>query len=150
MQILRAFLSPDEVASLRALADTPTGWVAGRQGTGYDTLPLRDTFAGHPLVERALAQIGTPYEDYWDAYLIRYLDGAHVPDHVDAAQDGKRHRRLNAVLAQPTAGGELRIGGDLVELAVGDAVLFDPDRQVHRVSPVVGMRLVFSVGAWIF
>ena len=151
-EILRAFLAVDEVASLCAIATSPGVWIAGRQGTGYDTLPLRDTFAGHPLppsTQRALAKIGRPYEDYWDAYLIRYLDGAHIPEHVDAAQHGRRHRRINAVLAQPRAGGELRIDGVLVELDVGDAVLFEPDREIHRVSPVVGTRLLFSVGAWI-
>ncbi|MDQ3336964.1 MAG: 2OG-Fe(II) oxygenase [Myxococcota bacterium] len=144
MTIIRAFLAADEVAALIALASQP-GWLAGRQGTGYDKLPLAD----HPLVPRAIAVLGTPYENYWDVYLLRYVDGAHVPDHVDAAQHGRRHRRLNAVLAQPRAGGALFIDDVLVELAVGDAVLFDPDREVHRVSPVEGTRLVFSVGAWI-
>jgi predicted 2-oxoglutarate/Fe(II)-dependent dioxygenase YbiX len=147
-EILRAFLALDEVASLRTLADAP-GWLAGRQGTGYEKLPLRDTHTKHSLVVRALAKLGEPYENYWDAYLIRYLDGAHLPDHVDAAEHGRRHRRINAVLAQPRVGGELWIDNVLVELEVGDAVLFEPDREVHRVSPVVGTRLLFSVGAWI-
>jgi len=146
-EILRAFLSPDDVASLQTLSTNP-GWIAGRQGTGYDKLPL--AFAiGHPLVARAVSRIGAPYENYWDVYLIRYLDGAHIPDHLDPAQHGRRHRRINAVLAQPVSGGELRIDDALVELDVGDAVLFEPDHEVHRVSPVVGTRLIFSVGAWI-
>jgi hypothetical protein len=147
-EILRAFLAVDEVASLCALAETASGWIAGRQGTGYDKLPL-DYTSDHALVARALARIGAPYENYWDVYVIRYLDGAHIPEHTDAAQHGRRHRRVNAVLAQPDAGGELHIDDILVELDVGDAVLFEPDREVHRVSPVVGTRLVFSVGAWI-
>jgi predicted 2-oxoglutarate/Fe(II)-dependent dioxygenase YbiX len=139
--IVRAFLAADEIAALIALA-SQTGWIAGRQGTGYDKLPIE-----HALVARAIALIGTPYENSWDAYLLRYVDGAHVPDHVDAAQHGRRHRWLNAVLTQPRAGGQLFIDDVLVELGVGDAVLFDPDREVHRVSPVEGTRLVFSVGA---
>jgi len=148
--VLRGFLDVDEVASLCALATPKDGWRAGRQGTGYDTLPLRDAMPrDHALVARALAELGTPFEDYWDVYLIRYLDGAHIPEHTDAAQHGKRHRRINAVLAQPTAGGALHIDGTLVELAIGDAVLFEPDREVHHVTPVVGTRLLFSVGAWV-
>ncbi len=145
---LPAFLSAAEIAALRAL-DTGAGWLAGRQGTGYDKLPLRDPLHDHPVVARAIAALGTPFEDYWDVYLLRYPDGAHIPDHVDAAQYGKRHRRLNAMLAEPTAGGELVIDGAHVPLAVGDAVLFEPDREVHHVTRVVGVRLMFSVGAWV-
>ena len=107
----------------------------------------------HPLdfalIERALARIGTPYEDYWDVYLIRYRDGSHIPPHTDDAQHGRRHRRLNALLERATAGGELTIAGARIELAIGDAVLFEPDREVHDVARVVGSRLLFSVGAWV-
>jgi hypothetical protein len=28
-------------------------------------------------------------------------------------------------------------------------VRFFPDREVHAVSPVIGTRVVFSVGAWV-
>jgi hypothetical protein len=34
-------------------------------------------------------------------------------------------------------------------LAVGDAVLFFPDQEVHEVTKVAGSRLLFSVGAWV-
>jgi 2OG-Fe(II) oxygenase superfamily len=148
MERLPGFLTADEVVSLRVVAGSSRGWVLGRQGTGYENLPLRRVFE-NTATARALAQIGTPYQDYWDAYIIRYPDGAYVPDHVDAAKFGRRHRRLNALLEPATSGGALSIDDVLVELAVGDAVLFDPDREVHRVSRVVGVRLVFSVGAWI-
>lgn len=145
-ELLPAFLSPDEVAALHARSHDD-GWKSGRQGTGYDILPLPRVRAG--AIERALARIGTPYEDYWDVYLIRYRDGSHIPPHTDDAQHGRRHRRLNALLERATAGGELTIAGARVELAVGDAVLFDPDREVHEVARVVGSRLLFSVGAWV-
>lgn len=148
MERIPAFLAPDEVATFRALADAPHGWVAGRQGTGYENLPLRGVVE-HPAIARALARIGTPYQEYWDAYIIRYTDGAHIPDHVDPAQHARRHRRLNALLAAPASGGDLAIDNVLVALAVGDAVLFEPDREVHRVSRVDGTRFVFSVGAWV-
>jgi hypothetical protein len=146
MNVLRGFASAREIDELRGYANRD-GWRAGRQGTGYETLSLRDV--PHPIVARALALIGEPFEDFWDVYLIRYNDGAHIPDHVDEAQHGRQHRRLNVLLEEARAGGELRIAGAIVELSVGDAVLFDPDRDVHTVSRVEGTRMLFSVGAWI-
>ncbi|MDX2087166.1 MAG: 2OG-Fe(II) oxygenase [Kofleriaceae bacterium] len=150
--LLRAYFSSDEVADLRArAAAASSGWTPGRQHTGYDILPLRDAMPiGHPYVARALALIGTPFEDYWDVYFIRYQPGAHIPPHIDAAQHGRRHRRLNAVLQDdPSGGGILFIDGIKVELGVGDAVLFSPDTEVHEVSRVDQPRLLFSVGAWV-
>ena len=146
MTILRAFLSPSEIAELVALAGSP-GWKPGRQGTGYDILPLPRAREG--LVARALVHVGEPFQDYWDVYLIRYADGSFIPPHTDDAQHGRRHRRLNALLVAPRAGGELTIAGTRVDLALGDAVVFDPDRDVHAVTRVDGERLLFSVGAWI-
>lgn len=148
--VLRGFLSTAEIAELRERA-AADGWTPGRQGSGYDILPLRDLLPGEPgsLIGRSLALLGTPFEDFWDAYLIRYRDGAYIAEHVDDAQHGKRHRRINAVLTAASAGGELRIDGAPIELAVGDAVRFYPDREVHAVSPVTGTRLLFSVGAWV-
>ena len=147
-ELIPAFLTATEVASLRARA-TSDGWKPGRQGTGYDILPLRGIAELEPLITRGMARLGTPFEDYWDVYLIRYLDGSSIPKHTDAAQPGRRHRRINAVLEQPSTGGELFIDGALVPLLVGDAVLFFPDEEVHEVTTVVGSRLLFSVGAWI-
>lgn len=147
--IVRGFLSELEIELLRVRATVGEGWRPGRQGTGYDILPLKELMAGEALVERALAHIGTPSGDFWDVYLIRYVDGAHVPDHVDAAQPGLRHRRLNALITAAEAGGELTIAGERVELGVGDAVCFYPDEELHRVEPVTGTRLLFSVGAWL-
>jgi hypothetical protein len=145
--VLRAFLSPTELAELRERSRVADGWTPGRQGTGYDILPL--AWPDHPLVVRALGQLGTPFEHHWDVYLIRYLDGAHIPAHTDPAQYGKRHRRINAVVTQASAGGDLRIDGALVELTTGDAVVFYPDAEVHEVTPVIGIRVLFSVGAWL-
>ncbi|HEU4734284.1 MAG TPA: 2OG-Fe(II) oxygenase [Kofleriaceae bacterium] len=149
--VLPAFLSSPEIAELRERATASEGWTAGRQGTGYEILPLRAALPSGPgsLIARTLALLGTPFEDYWDVYLIRYRDGAHITPHVDDAQHGKRHRRINAVVAQADAGGELWIDGRHVALGVGDAVRFYPDRERHEVTPVTGTRLLVSVGAWI-
>jgi hypothetical protein len=145
--LLRAFLSPGELDELGRLALAPRTWTPGRQGTGYDISSLRE--APPPAVARALAHLGTPHEQSWDAYLIRYRDGAYVPPHLDPAQHGRRHRRLNAMITQATGGGELRIGGAPIALDPGDAVLFYPDHERHEVAPVAGTRLLFSVGAWL-
>lgn len=149
--VLPGFLSPAEIAELTERSTAGTGWKLGRQGTGYDILPLKGLLpdGAGSLVARSLALLGTPFEDHWDAYLIRYNDGAYIAEHVDAAQHGKRHRRLNAVIATATSGGELRIDGVLIALGLGDAVRFFSDREVHSVTPVRGTRLLFSVGAWI-
>lgn len=148
--VLPAWLSGDEIRELRDRAEAD-GWTPGRQGSGYDILPLREVLpqAAGSLVARSLAQLGTPFERYWDVYLIRYRDGSFIAPHVDDAQHGKRHRRINAVVTPADHGGELTIDGRRIELAVGDAVRFYPDREVHAVSPVTGTRLMFSVGAWI-
>jgi predicted 2-oxoglutarate/Fe(II)-dependent dioxygenase YbiX len=149
--VLPGFLSAHEIAELRARAGEPDRWKPGRQGTGYDIQPLRGELpeGAGTLVGRTLAQLGTPFGDYWDVYLIRYGDGSHIHKHVDDAQHGKRHRRINAVLTSATAGGELWIDDQRIDLAVGDAVRFFPDREVHEVTRVGGTRLLFSVGAWI-
>ena len=148
-EVLKGFLSPDEVAALRTQAERATdGWKPGRQHTGYDILPLRSIMdRDSPLVARGLAKVGVPFEDYWDVYFIRYEDGAHIPPHRDPAEHGRVHRRINAVLAQADRGGELIVAGIKIELAVGDAVLFSPSGEEHSVSMVFGSRLLFSVGA---
>ena len=146
--LIPSFLSAIETAALRAHA-TSDGWTAGRQGTGYDILPLRDVAAFSSLVARGLEKLGTPFEDCWDTYLIRYQDGSSIPAHTDAAQHGRRHRRINAMLEHAARGGELFVDGAKIELAVGDAVLFFPDQEVHEVTIVSGQRLMFSVGAWV-
>ena len=150
-EVLTGFLSPEEVAMLRAHAEaTSQGWKPGRQHTGYDILPLRSTMdRTSPLVARGLAKVGAPFEDYWDVYFIRYEDGAYIPPHTDPAELGRTHRRLNAVLTPATRGGELIVAGTTIDLAVGDAVLFSPSDEPHEVSRVHGTRLLFSVGAWV-
>lgn len=149
--VLTAFLSADEIAELRArAAAATTGWTPGRQHTGYDILPLRDAMPRtSPLVARALALIGPPFENFWDVYFIRYLPAAHIPPHTDPAQHGRRHRRVNALLQDDPTGGVLYIGGRKLELAIGDAVLFSPDTEPHEVTRVEQPRLLFSVGAWV-
>src|SRR4051812_10735307 len=96
-ELLPAFLSPAENAPLRAQAEgAADGWTPGRQHTGYGILPLRPALGrASPLVARALARIGAPFEDFWDVYFIRYHDGSYIPPHTDPAEHGRHHRRIN-------------------------------------------------------
>jgi hypothetical protein len=105
-------------------------WLPGRQGTGYDKLPL------------ASARWPLPF----DVYLIRYREGSHVPPHTDPVADG-RHYRLNIILTAAAVGGEFVCADPL--FATARVKLLRPDRSVHSVTPVERWRrLVLSVG-WV-
>lgn len=155
MQLLPGFMSPFEIAALASLGMAETHlWETGRQGTGYERLALRSLVDQDPLyaylADRALRLIGAPHENHWDMWIIRYPDGSHIPPHKDEATVfGLRHRRLNALVRAPRAGGDFVADGQVVPLAVGDAVLFYPDETEHSVSKVDDVRLIFSVGAWL-
>jgi alkylated DNA repair dioxygenase AlkB len=147
---LPAFLAPAVRTALIDLAsEVREGWEGGRQGTGYDKLDLRaldpaPTYMAALLADARVA-MAVEYTG-WDAYLLRYRDGSLIPPHRDPTHRG-RHLRLNAqVLVSAPGTGELRLDGEVFDLEVGDAVVFRSDQILHQVSPVVGERLVFSVG----
>jgi hypothetical protein len=151
-EILKEFLYISEVDWFRRRAEHANDWHEGRQGTGYEVLPLKKEltmFFTSVFVKRALRHIGEPVEDFWDTYLIRYPDGSSIPKHLDDASFGLRHRRLNAMVTAPEDGGRLTINNIEIPLLVGDAVLFYPNEEEHEVTTVRGTRLIFSVGAWL-
>lgn len=144
-----AFLAPAVRAVLGELAGAATRWQPGRQGTGYEKLDLRaldpapDYLAG--LLSTARVAMAVDYKE-WDAYLLRYADGSFIPPHRDPTHQG-RHLRLNGVVKASAPGtGELRLDGEVFDLEEGDAVVFRSDQLLHQVSPIVGERLVLSVG----
>lgn len=146
---LPAFLAPAARAVLIELAASASGWEGGRQGTGYDKVDLQalDPTPGYlaDLLVSARVAMAVKYLG-WDAYLLRYRDGSFIPPHRDPTQHG-RHLRLNAVvLASAPGSGELRLDGEVFDLAEGDAVVFRSDQILHQVSPVVGERIMLSVG----
>lgn len=103
-------------------------WKFGRQGTGYEALPL--------AISRALR---------FDCYLLRYRKGAGIPPHRDPAPAGARHYRLNIILWPARKGGDLTCESYLFRL--GPIKFFRPDLALHSVSPVeTGVRYVFSLG----
>lgn len=155
LQHIPDFLTPFEIGALASLGMAETHlWEAGRQGTGYERLALRSLVDQDPvyayLADRALRAIGAPHENHWDMWIIRYPSGSSIPPHRDeAAIYGLRHRRLNALVRAPRAGGDFVVENKVFPLAVGDAVLFYPDDVHHSVTQVDDVRLVFSVGAWL-
>jgi predicted 2-oxoglutarate/Fe(II)-dependent dioxygenase YbiX len=150
VQLIPDFLTPHNVEFILRWADKNDGWTRGRQGTGYEIMAVKDEPDFGGLVQRAILRLGPYFEDFYDAYLIRYRQGDFIPPHKDeAALPGKRHRRVNAMVAPAGAGGELRIGGRAIDLPVGTAVDFFPDEEEHEVTPVTeGRRILFSVGCW--
>lgn len=150
MHLISDFLTPHNIEFILRWADESSDWTRGRQGTGYEILYVKDEpdFAG--LVQRAILHLGPYFEDFYDAYLIRYRQGDFIPRHKDEASIvGKRHHRINAMVALADEGGDLRIDGKLIELPLGAAVDFFPDEEEHEVAPVTrGRRILFSVGCW--
>ena len=150
MLLILDFLTPANIDFIRARADAESGWTRGRQGTGYEVLYVKDDPDFSGLIQRAIFHLGPYFEDFYDAYLIRYQEGDFIPLHKDeAAFFGKRHHRINAMVTCADAGGDLYIDGKLIEFPLGAAVDFLPDEEEHEVTPVVrGRRLLLSVGCW--
>ncbi len=68
-----------------------------------------------------------------------------MPRHVDS-NDEHRHLRLNALVTRPESGGLLRLADTPLPLAPGEAIVFRSDMVPHEVTPVSGLRIVWSVG----
>ncbi len=148
-QVIKGFLSADDIRLMVSIADARSHWQDGRQETGYEKLNIKDEIDCQPAIVRALGLVGA-MDEFWDAYLLRYPNGAYIPTHKDDAGFGReKHMRLNALIEKPEDGGKLTINYRSVDLDVGDAVIFMPNAQVHSVSKVFGERLMFSVGCWI-
>jgi hypothetical protein len=149
-RVVAGFLAAPELAALRALCAEPArAWDRGRQDTGYfkSAIDPADPFLA-ALIARSLAALYPGARHGHDTWLLRYPDGSSIPPHVDPPlRDGARHARLNAIIAAPPAGGELRLDDQPIALAAGDAVVFYPDRVRHQVSAVTGgERWIWSVG----
>lgn len=75
--------------------------------------------------------------------VIRYREGVELKEHRD---DGAM--RFVALVRAPESGGDLLYEGQLVPLAVGDAVVFD-DSKLHEVTRVLaGERWTLTMGIW--
>lgn len=106
-------------------------WKKGRQDSGYDKMLLAQSMFPLPF----------------DLWLLRYKEGAHIDWHTDPVNMGK-HYRLNVVLKKAKEGGEFLTTKEPI-LNHALAVLFRPDKDLHKVSEIVeGTRYVLSLG-WI-
>lgn len=149
-RVVREFLSPADREALRALcSEIDRAWDRGRQETGYlkSAIDPDDPFVAG-LIARSLATLYPGPRHGHDAWLLRYPEATSIPPHTDPAlRDGARHARLNAIIAAPPSGGVLALDDTLIELGLGDAVVFYPDRVQHQVSTVTGgERWIWSVG----
>lgn len=105
-------------------------WVKGRQGSGYDKMPLCQGMWPLPF----------------DMYLIRYPEGSEIAPHTDPVYVG-RHYRLNVIVKKSQSGGEFICKTPIFETA--RIKLFRPDDCEHSVTKVTkGSRYVFSIG-WV-
>jgi hypothetical protein len=141
MRVIRHFLAPLEVDALSALWEQikPLGWVVRRnQRRAYHFTPAGAAPAD--LLARALRRLGMVAR--FDSFFLHYDDGDSCPPH----RDRRSRRRLNVLLRAPTAGGILVIEHQPIEMGVGDAVVFEPQRLLHEVTRVHGERLIWSVG----
>jgi len=148
--VVRGLFDPAACAVLgAAIARLALPRISGRQATGYDKADLVAAAGRDATVDVAVAQLvavlGRPAA--YDAWWLSYPDGSHIPPHTDESPaPGLAHVRVNVVITKD-GGGVLRCDDQVVDLAVGDAVVFRPDVVVHAVSAVVGApRLVLSVG----
>ena len=156
-QVLFGFISPEVTAELHAIyRDAPeTAWLTGqRVAQGYSRLdlhkwPVSSTlreFIGYARQSMVDAVGGAPEE--YDCWLLRYLAGGNIPDHVDPVTHVPAARyRLNVLLTPPATSGQLWVAGRPVGMEQGDAVLFSSGTLMHRVDPVPEFRLVLSLGA---
>ena len=105
-------------------------WKSGRQQSGYEKMLL----LANPLLQ--------PF----DCYLLRYKEGAEIPEHTDPVDD-KRHFRLNVVLREARIGGQFKCRDLIWETR--RFKLFRPDQSPHSVTKVQnGTRYVLSIG-WV-
>ncbi len=153
MAWLRNVMGHYERLWFEAFADHNAVWTKGRQGTGYEICSIKHEAELKKIIEELSKLVRAETTgDHWDAYFIRYTNGTFVPKHKDEASIfGMRHKRLNIILQNPESGGEFYAQGVNVPKIIpeGDAYLFYPDEHEHEVTPVVGTRLILSIGAWI-
>lgn len=150
------FLRPLDIKFLNRLAEVESGWMDGRQATGYQILPISQMVECQDIIRRCKRALNAEKAEHWDAYLIKYTDGTFVPPHKDPAEiSNMRHTRINTLLKRPDSGGEFKLHEtphgtySSAKHQEGDAIIFYPDKLVHEVTKVEGTRLVLSVGAWL-
>lgn len=142
---LRQFV--DATCSLRSPADWGQEVQNGRRTTWQ---PARHGFT-HPLFasferrcrlliqEEVIASAGTS--------MVRHTQGEFTAPRVDVRDEG-RHVRCDLLLRPAARGGDFRIADTPVPLVAGDAVVYYPDVDEHKVVKVIaGARYALSCGS---
>jgi hypothetical protein len=143
MHLLPGFLASNDLTALRELHATISA--AGHlhqnaRGYAYSAVHPIPT-AILPLYTRARDQLGAS-AGRGNCFFLTYENSTGIAPHTDTG----RALRLIA-LVEAGSGGELIIDGDPVELHVGDAVVFRPGVDGHRITPVTDQRVIWSVGS---
>lgn len=141
--IHKGFLSADEVSEMVALWKRTPGFDATMPGRAYDYHGLGSAPIHLTLKVLELVDAKDPEAKYLDSFFLHYRHGQSCLGHTDA----RSAARVNVLLIKPPFGGEFVINGRVHEMDVGDAVAFEPRKDVHSVTPVMhGDRLVWSMG----
>lgn len=157
--VLFDFIQEGLAAEFRAIAkEAPEElFETGRRvAPGYSRLNLlrylRPTDERLAFIEQAASTMaarirGSELEDCW---LLRYLAGAGIREHVDPvpgrdAADYTRYR-LNVLLTPEAGSGNLFVEGRQVGMRQYDAALFSSGSLIHAVEPAPELRLVLSLG----
>lgn len=104
-------------------------WQLGRQGSGYEILPI--------IFWKKL---------FFDCYLIKISEGIEVPPHNDPVPN-KNHYRLNIHFGF-YEGGKFQIKEPLIKV-LDFLWVIRPDRDVHSLDKITkGNLYIFSIG-WV-
>jgi hypothetical protein len=141
MKVLQGFLSHGEVENLKLLwvEHLVGGWAVGGDRK-YEIVPIE--FPPLCLLDKTLPELPKkPGLIYVESFFIHYGNGGYTMPHTDF----RTGHRINILLVAPEEG-ELVINGLPVPMKVGDGVVFEPDTEMHEVTPIKGERLIWSVG----
>ncbi len=159
--VLLDFITPRLASSFRELLSEAPGdlFITGqRLAPGYSRLNLLAYLQAfderYVFIQRAQQKmakhIGGRPKDWSDCWLLRYLPGSGIRDHVDPVpgRDKADHTRyrLNVLLSPPGSSGKLFIEDRYVPLSQHDAIIFSSGSLIHRVETVPELRCILSLG----
>jgi hypothetical protein len=142
LTVIRNFITPAEQAQLLALwATAQERAVQNQRGYSYIGLDIHEP--PQHLIDRACALMGFPTcpQGTTDTFFLHHENGAATRAH----QDYNRICRLNVIVKAPQDGGLFYVDDQLADVGENDAVIFLP-ALIHFLTPIVGERLIWSVG----
>lgn len=149
MIIIPNFINTKEISHLLDFASKEM-YSNGRQGTGYlraDALKINKDIINK--CTNKIQDYSNKTVESYDAYFLKYSDGAYIPLHKDNALFGQEHHRINVILKQPVDEGFLFVNNKKYLLNSGDAYYFRPDEEEHEVTSTINDRIILTIGAMI-